>query len=201
MSIYQMTDPVLDRDFHWLFDSVASAIDTIIAPLGAGKMSLPAIPRRIGVYVVPYAYAGRIRLMLDYACGKQSLSRDYILEASADLCRMLTLSVASFIKGDTSTADDDDDDVVDEQNSDEAVLTPFFDHPIVQVIMAARGRLAINENKRLSELEMRALTGLSGSRAKALGIVATTLANGQVVYDPVGVNNVLKNVNSSSNDE
>ncbi len=201
MSIYQMTQPVLDRDFHWLFDAVADAIDAIVEPLGTGKISLPAIPRRMGVYVVPYTFAGRIQLMLDYACEKQSLSRDYVLETSASLCKMLTLNVTSFLEGDVLEEDDDDDSVVEVKNSEEAILARFIDHPIIQVVLAARGRLAIIEKRHLTALEFKALTGLSATRAKSVGIQAINRPDGVIEYDSADVVRVLKNVDSSSSDE
>ncbi len=199
MSIYQLTEPVLERDFRWFFDSVADMIDVLVEPLGTGKVSLPAIPRRVGRYGVPYAFAGRIRLMLDYAQGKQSLSRDYILETSTAFCRILTLSVMRWLEPESVEQDDDDDDVI--MDSEESLLMHFGSHPIARVILASKGRLALIENRRLTEAEFTMLTGITKNRAESAGVHVITLPNGVVEFDPKTTLAVLKGINSSHNEE
>ena len=197
MSIYQLTEPVLERDFRWFFDNIADMIDVLVEPLGTGKVSLPAIPRRIGRYSVPYAFAGRIRLMLDYACGKQSLSRDYIQETSASFCKMVTLSFVTWLE---PPVEEDDDDDVDGENREEAILLKYRSHPIAQVILAARGRLAILEKRRLSEAEFITLTGLAKERAEAAGVKVYKSSH-SYEFDYLTTLNILKSINSSHNEE
>lgn len=210
MSIFRMSEAVLDRDFHWLFDAVADTIDSIVAPLGVGEISLPAIPRRIGVFYVPYAFAGRIRLMLEYACGRQLLSREYILETESMLCQMLTTSVGSFISkpvdgvhedDDVVDDDDDDDDDAHEDNTSEETLARYEDHPIVQVIYAARGRMALAARHYLTLYEFKALTGFNEERAVSVGIKVRKDRSGRPEFDYQGVQNILKNITSSMNEE
>ena len=205
MSIFRMSEQRLDRDFHWLFDSVADAIDSIVAPLGVGEISLPAIPRRIGAFLVPYTFAGRIRLLLEYACGRQLLSREYILETESMLCHMLTTSVESFIQNPTDEIhdddDDDDDDDFEEASAAEALLARFEDHPIVQVIYAARGRMALTARQPLTLFEFKALTGFNEERAVSVGINVYKGASGVPKFDYEGVQRILKNITSSMNEE
>ena len=203
MSIFRMSEAALDRDFRWLFESVANAIDAIVAPLGVGEISLPLIPRRVGAFLVPYAFAGRIRLMLEYACGRQVLSRDYILETESMLCHMLTMNVESFICRPLEEVQDDDDDDDDDDAAEPVaeVLSRFDDHPIIQVIYAARGRMALSARHALTLSELKALTGFDAERAVSVGIKRVKHASGKNGFDYQGVQKILENISSSMNDE
>ena len=150
--------------------------------------------------------------MLEYACGRQLLSREYILETESMLCHMLTTSVGSFlskpadgIHEEDDVVDDDDDDDDDDEGVDddqtEDVLARYEDHPIIQVIYAARGRIALTARHYLKLNEFKALTGFNEERAVSVGIKVRKGASGKPEFDYQGVQNILKNIASSMNEE
>lgn len=192
MSIYNLSDASLEKDWRWLFELVAGFMDVITDYLVATEVNLPCIAKRVGSYLVPYSLAGEIQMLFDYARGNQALSRDYVQATTVKIYRLLSLNVMTHHQ-DTEDYDglgnnDIDSDLID------ACFEPIITHPIIRVLYAANGRLKLNEGNALTANELFALTGLNAARAKALKLTTQLSASGKTQYLPTDVTEVLKNI-------
>ncbi|MFA5623709.1 MAG: hypothetical protein WC966_01445 [Bradymonadales bacterium] len=172
MSVYQISPYALEKDFREFFDQIGRHIDDITTRLLGTEISLANIPKRYGAHIAPYAFAGKILLLLDFARGSQSLSREFVEAALQDYAFLLGASAGAS----------------EPVPIDWEALKAS---PIARVLLAATARLKLNENAQISAHELFALTGFSSDRAKARGLEASEVG-GQSLYEAAAVRRILE---------
>lgn len=179
--IFSLSEHALERDLIWLFDTVNAHIEKLSFMLSGCGITSPGIPRRVGSRVVPYSFSGYIFLLYDYARGKQSLSREYIEDATKKLANLIFTSALA-----PEAEDEDDDDAATAQVNWQLLEG----HPVGVVYMAATARVKLSDGSWLNEDELYALTGLSPERAEQQNI-QSRMENGTKVFEPAAIRQLL----------
>lgn len=193
MSIFTMTETEFERDCRWLFETVTETLDKIAKLLTETPAAVNCGPRYVAGFVAPYSFAGKLRLLFEFARGKKQLSRQLVDEVTLDFYRMMSMSPFSAM-----TLDDDDDDAQSSVASQRVLALEWIQklrpHPISIVILAAQARAKLSLDKWISEPELEALTELTAPRAAAFNIQSRTLDSGRIEFAPNDVRAFLVKV-------
>ncbi len=189
MWVYSISDTEFELDLRWTFESVTNYLDVLTRILALSEVSVPYTPKRILGRLAPYHLAGRMMVLFDFAKGQKAIDRRYVEEVMCDYARMMTLNVLAYTQ---ELAKDDDDDDDDDDAADSGanaferaydVIASLQSHACPVIMMGAYARAKMNEGRAISEIELRALTGLDAESAPRKGITqqANALFDGESV--------------------
>ena len=193
MSVFTITETEYDQDCRWLFETITNCMERTAKLLTETGISLACGPRYIVGMLAPYSFAGKIRLLWEYARGRKKLSTALVQEIAIDFYRMMSLSPISSLRDVDDEDDDDDDAPRGPKEIDRALelIESLFPHAICVIIMGAFGRSKLDAGKWIGAGELRALTELTPDRAEAMHVESRRTDDGRVEFSPTDVWHVL----------
>lgn len=175
MSIQTITVHAFEQEAIWLFNVVNGFIQDAGWTLAAHRPPVPCRPKRVGNYVVPYYFAGDLRMLYEYARNEREVTRDFIEDTIGRVLRLLFTSPLQMEQGSTVEPD-----------------WEFLKSRALGVmLLAARGRARLSAGEWISFDELHALTGVKESRLERLG-VETRPEDGTLVCEPETVQGLLE---------
>ncbi|MBQ9817560.1 MAG: hypothetical protein IJM59_08895 [Proteobacteria bacterium] len=192
MVVLSMTLAELDREWQWLFETVTSSLDVAAKLLTENEAVVPCIPRIVAGKSVPYSFAGKIRLLFEYARGQKVLSPGLVREITLEFHRLMTWNALAELALNSSEDEDDGDNLSDEQyHLAIGMIESLLPRKIASIFLAANGRADMEQKRWLSACELEALTGISPESAKQMNISSRTDKAGKPEFDPDDVRGAL----------
>ena len=177
MVVLSMTLAELDREWQWLFETVTSSLDVAAKLLTENEAVVPCIPRIVAGKSVPYSFAGKIRLLFEYARGQKVLSPGLVREITLEFHRLMTWNALAELALNSSEDEDDGDNLSDEQyHLAIGMIESLLPRKIASIFLAC---------------ELEALTGISPESAKQMNISSRTDKAGKPEFDPDDVRGAL----------
>lgn len=194
-NIFTITSAELENTNRWLFETVTDSVDVVVRLLTDNEIAVPCIPRYSAGRLVPYFFAGNIRLLFEYARGRKKLSRSLVEKMTLDFYRLMNYSPMSFVReqnADTDEPDDDDDDSRPDPIDDALAFTrSLLPRSIAVILLGANARARVENQCWIDGACLHALTGIPPENADDRRIVKRTRSNGDIEYDPVSVKAAL----------
>ena len=202
-NIFTITFAELENINRWLFEIVTDSMDVVSLLLTENEVSVPCIPKYSAGILVPYSFAGNLRLLLEYARGRKKLSRAIVEKITVDFYRLMNYSPMSLVRErEIDNADDLDDDNSDDEkqsakllyDSAIAFVRALLPRSIAVIILGANARVQVELQRWIDGDALEALTGISPENAEDHSIQKRTDAEGCMIFDPVAVRAVLLNL-------
>ena len=203
MSIFTITSAELENANRWLFETVTDSLDVVAQLLTENTVAVPCVPRYAAGFLVPYSFAGNIRLLFEYARGRKKLSRSLVEKMTIDFYRLMNYSPMSLVHEREAEEDDDGDDTEDDiTNSSIGSAIEFvcslMPRTIAVIFLGANARAQIEGGCWICGEMLEALTGVSPDRASDRAIVSRIAENHSIEYDPASILILLKTLETSS---
>lgn len=158
MSIQTLSYHAFLVEMDWLFDKLNAFVARIGWTLASHEVSVPRTPRRIGTDVLPFYFAGDMRVLFDFARGQRETSVDFVEDTIETLLEVLLSTPLQRHR----------------PRADRADLTPLDGRPLGVIIRGARARAALLDERWPRLVDVEALTGLSSDRLQRLGVELET---------------------------
>ncbi|GEM_PF-3880688 len=201
MSIFTITYAELEETNRWLFETVTDSLDVVAKLLTENEVAVPCVPRYAAGYLVPYSFAGNLRLLFEYARGRKKLSRTLVEKMTIDFYRLMNFSPMMLVREHASEDADDDITEDEKKKADYRDALDFaaslLPRTIATILLGANARIQIENNRWISPILLEALTGILPEHAESEGIHERLDEAGHCSYDPVPIHSLLKTLDKT----
>ncbi|MBO4350359.1 MAG: hypothetical protein J6A01_05350 [Proteobacteria bacterium] len=201
MSIFTITYAELEETNRWLFETVTDSLDVVAKLLTDNEVAVPCVPRYAAGYLVPYSFAGNLRLLFEYARGRKKLSRPLIEKMTIDFYRLMNFSPMTLVR--ERASEDADDDIIESEKEtadfSDALhfASSLLPRTIAVILIGANARIQVENNCWISSTLLEVLTGILPDQAESEGIKKRMDEMGHWEYDPVTVQSLLKKLDKT----
>lgn len=201
MSIFSITYAELEATNRWLFETVTDSLDIVAKLLTENEVAVPCVPKYAAGYLVPYSFAGNLRLLFEYARGRKKLSRHLIEKMTMEFYRLMNFSPMTLVR--ERALEEAEDDLQEDDANKEACVNALnfavslLPRTIAVILLGANARIQVENNRWISSTLLEVLTGVLPEQAESKGIGKRMVASGEWEYDPASIQSLLKTLDKT----